>query len=202
MTRMFEAAFTVGAPRSEVWRALEAGRSSTGGWWLPAFESHVEEIKCEPERCLRARKVEEPCAGTEIAITLEVDGNGTRITVVQSGFGDWFDAMRSVLTIGWGHIVADLALYFEHGVTGRRHLLAWADPGAGLIESEAGLVVDGVQLGGWAARHGLETGDVIVAVGNAPIVRRADLETALRVLPPGLDVATTWVRSGQLTTSR
>src|SRR5262245_58860353 len=173
MDDRFEATFVVDAPRAEVWQRLREAEApgppgpGPGQWWLPAFESPAEELDCDEGRSVRLVKAAQPCAGTEIAVTLEASGGGTKVTVVQSGFGALFDQMLNALSIGWSHIVADLALYLETGVRGGRHLAPWASIGCSVREIQAGLQVDTV-FGGLAAEAGLEPGDVLLAVGSAP----------------------------------
>src|SRR5262249_39272321 len=95
----FEATFVVSTPRAKAWELLmtaePAAESLTppgaGQRWIPAIEGAAEDIEVVPEERLHTRKVTEPCAGTEIVITFEDQATGTRITIVQSGFGPGFD---------------------------------------------------------------------------------------------------------------
>src|SRR5262245_37327842 len=93
----FEATFTVSIPPAEVWRQLVPGRDER----LAGFESKVTPLEVDAGRRFRVSKDEMPCAGTEIVFTLEADGSGTRINVVQSGFGDFPDRMRGAMEVGW-----------------------------------------------------------------------------------------------------
>jgi len=209
MDDRFEATFVVDTPQTEVWRRLRdaqplgepqvEGRSSTAGgrWWLPAFESPADELDSVEGRSVRLTKAAEPCAGTEIAISLEAAGGGTKVTVVQSGFGALFDQMLNALAIGWSHIVADLALFLQTGARGGRHLAPWASLGCSVREVPTGLEVDSV-FGGLAADAGLEPGDVLLAVGNAPVAFERELQTLMRVFGTGDKVEVTWARGGHV----
>ena len=196
MDDSFNAVFVVDSPPDAVWDSLRDGGQGTR-WWLPAFESPADQLEVDEGRYVRLEKVAEPCAGTEIAITLEAAGNGTRVTVVQSGFGALFDQMLNAVSIGWSHIVADLALFLQSGVRGGRHLAPWASLGCTVREVQPGLEVDHV-FGGLAAEAGLEPGDVLLAVGNAPVVFERELQTLMRVFGVGDKVDVTWARGGEI----
>jgi hypothetical protein len=209
MDDRFEATFIVDTPQSEVWRRLRdaeplGDRRAEGEppahplrWWLPAFESPADELDCVEGRSVRLTKTAEPCAGTEIAISLEASGRGTKVTVVQSGFGVRFDQMLNSLAIGWSHIVADLALFLQTGARGGRHLAPWASLGCTVREIPAGLEVDDV-FGGLAVDVGLEPGDVLLAVGNAPVAFERELQTLMRVFGTGDKLELTWARGGDI----
>src|SRR5262249_37304662 len=91
----FETTFVVSTPRAKAWELLRTAVPAAGGpagpgpgqLWIPAIEGAAEEIEAVAEQQLRARKLTEPCAGTEIVITMEDAATGTRITIVQTGFG-------------------------------------------------------------------------------------------------------------------
>src|SRR5688500_16296231 len=112
----FEATFVVATPRETAWEWLAGarpafdtiGEARPGQWWIPAIAAPGAGHEADPRRLLRARKAGETCKGTEIVITLE-DENGTRITIVQTGFGPNFDQQRPWLEAGWYTILADLA---------------------------------------------------------------------------------------------
>jgi predicted metalloprotease with PDZ domain len=144
------------------------------------------------------RKDSFPCEGTEIAVTLAATETGTKVTVVQSGFGALFDEMLDALEIGWSHIVADLALHLERGVRAQRHHRPWATLGCAMRTTAAGLEIVDVARGSYAERAGLAPGDLLVTFGDAPIVTRRELETLMRVFEPGETVETTFVRGRDL----
>jgi hypothetical protein len=195
----FEATFVVDVPRGVAWSRLVARGEHDGRLSLPGFEGDVELADLDDGDRLRGRKAAEPCAGTEIVIVLEDEDVGTRITVTQCGFGGFLDAMGEVAEVGWTNIVADLALALAHGVKGGRHLMSWGSLDAQARTTPAGLVVDAVVEGGLAARIGLQSGDVLVALGGAPLTTQADLVTVLRVIDGRPDVAieAIWARDGE-----
>jgi hypothetical protein len=141
------------------------------------------------------RKVTEPCAGTEIVITLEHEGSGTKVTIVQSGFGAMWTFAADALEVGWRHIVADLALYLERGVHGSRHIRRWGNFGCVFRDTDFGLEVVSAMGDSFAQRVGLTAGDIVIAVAGAPVVTRAELESLMRVLPSGETVEVEWVRA-------
>ena len=200
----FEASFVLGLDRATAWRrltehALEPAAGGAARCWLPGFDAAATVTAEEPGARLAARKDDEPCAGTAIVVTLADEEGGTRITVVQSGFGDWLAERRGMMAVGWRYIVADLATYLWTGAHARRHLRPWGDLGADVTPLAGGLVLGAVRPGTLADRLGLRAGDLLVMLGHAPVSGYDDVVTVLRVLgdrPEG--VAAAWVRDGAL----
>jgi hypothetical protein len=188
----FETMFSISTAPDEVWKRLDQ-RDGDGRWLLPAFEAPGDELEVEPGSKLHVRKVTEPCAGSEIVIVLEHEGSGTKVTVSQSGFPAWFASATDAFAIGWRHIVADLALYLDRG---GRHARSWATLGCSLRETLQGLEVVDVMPGTLAAALGLAPGDVVLAVGGAPIVIRAELETMMRI-SGGAEIEVEWAHGEQ-----
>lgn len=188
----FEATFVVQAPAEVVWERLSGREGDL--WRLPAFEGLGAQLHVDPGKQLHVRKVTEPCAGTEIVITLEHEGTGTKVTIVQSGFGAMWTFAADALEVGWRHILADLALYLERGVHGARHIRRWGNFGCVFRDTDFGLEVVSTMGDSVAQRVGLAEGDIVIAVAGAPVVTRAELESLLRVLPTGETVEVEWVR--------
>ena len=86
-------------------------------------------------------KDDEPCAGTDIVVTLEDEDTGTRVHVTQS-FGDWLPTRYEIMSVGWRYIVADLQTYLATGVHARRHLRPWGDLGAEATAIDGGVSID------------------------------------------------------------
>jgi hypothetical protein len=201
----FEATFRVRIPRTTVWERLTGTEEPvvTGDHiWLAGFDSNVTVVEADPHGRLHASKDDEPCAGTDIVVTLVDDTGGTRIHVVQSRFGDWLPGRYDAMSIGWRHIIADLQTYLATGVHPRRHVMAWGDLGADTTTTDGGIRIDQVRAEGLAHQLGLADGDLLVALAGAPIASLDDLVTVLRVLlatnaPP----TAAWVRSGTLMTT-
>jgi hypothetical protein len=191
----FEATFVVHAPTEVVWERLSGRKGDL--WRLPSFEGLGEEIHVEPGQQLHVRKVTEPCAGTEIVITLEHEESGTKVTVVQSGFGAMWTFAADALEVGWRHILADLALYLERGLHGARHMRRWGNFGCVFDNTEFGLQVASTMGDSLAHRVGLAPGDIVIAVAGAPVVTRAELESIMRVLPAGATVEVEWIRGDE-----
>jgi hypothetical protein len=198
----FEATFRLRTDRDTAWRRLtetSADADDASGLWLPGFDSRVTVVDSDPPRRLRATKDDEPCAGTDIVVTLEQDGTGTRIHVVQSRFGDWLPARYEMMAIGWRFIVADLQTYLATGVHARRHLRAWGDLGCAATAADGGVRVEGVRAGGLADRLGMCDGDLLVSLAGAPIAALDDLVTVLRVVDSDDgDPPAEWIRAGEL----
>jgi uncharacterized protein YndB with AHSA1/START domain len=201
----FRATFTVELSPAEVWAALARKTEDRGASaidsppgtqvWLPGWEMTAEVLSAAPEQSLRLRKDAEPCKGTEILVTLEHEDSGTKVTVVQSGFGARFDIALDSLAIGWDFIVKDLALYLETGVLAHRHMNAWGPSlGAMTRETPSGLVVTRVGPSTLAERAGLEVGDRVLTLAGATVASTRDLAIALRTQRGAASVELCWVR--------
>ena len=199
----FEATFVVSTPRAEAWQRLASATpadptpspAAPGQWWIPAIEAPADEREVIEETLLRAEKATEPCRGTEIVITMEDAETGTRITIVQTGFGAGFAEQRPWLAAGWSVILADLVVFFEHGVALGRHLTWWWMLGCVVIETDEGLRIGDVTVDGFAARAGLQRGDLIVTLAGSPVVSVRDLSILLRgPLHTGVEADVTYLR--------
>jgi uncharacterized protein YndB with AHSA1/START domain len=200
----FEATFRLRLNRGATWERLAGNEASGAGdhLWLAGFDANVTIVEIEPPNRLRATKDEEPCAGTDVVVTLDDDATGTRIHVVQSRFGDWLSAHYDMMAIGWRYIIADLNTYLVTGVHPRRHLRPWGDLGAETAVVDGGLQVQHVRAGGLAHQLGLTKGDLLVTLAGAPVASLDDLVTILRVLlttptPPAAE----WIRANSLMTT-
>jgi hypothetical protein len=194
----FEATFVLQVDRATAWSRLTEHLSATGGW-LPGFDAQASVDAREDGARLVATKDDEPCAGTEIVVTLADADGGTLITVVQSRFGDWLAAHYGVMAVGWRHIVADLETYLATGVHARRHLRPWGDLGADVTPAAGGLRLGPVRAGSLADRLGLYADDLLVVLAGAPVSSYDDLLTVLRVVGDRVDeVSAEWVRGGTL----
>ena len=115
----FEATFVlVDRPGHRVASASPSIRSSRRAmiaYWLPGFDATATVLDEDAEARLRVTKDDEPCAGTEIVVTLTDTEAGTRITVVQSRFGELAVRAYEMMAVGWRHIVADLHTYLATG---------------------------------------------------------------------------------------
>lgn len=199
----FEATFRVRLDRESTWQRLTEHAEDGPGdehMWLPGFDSQVTVVESEPPGRLRAVKDDEPCAGTDIVITLEDDGTGTRIHVVQSRFGDWLPARYEMMSVGWRYIVADLRTYLSTAVHAGRHARPWGDLGADATTDDGAIRIDRVRDGGLAAQLGMADGDLLVTLGGAPLASLDDLVVVLRVLAANtVRPEAEWIRSGSLT---
>ena len=199
----FEATFRLRIDRDTAWRRVTENATSDDGehLWLPGFDSRATIVDANPPGRLHATKDDEPCAGTDIVVTLEDDEIGVRIHVVQSRFGAWLPEHYEMMSVGWRYIVADLQTYLATGVHARRHLRPWGDLGADATAIDGGIGVDRIREGGLASRLGLDDGDLLVMLAGAPVASLDDLVTVLRVLDTDGVPAAEWIRSGSLVTA-
>lgn len=203
-TDRFEATFRLRVDRVTAWQRLTSRplnqdeNPDHDQLWLPGFDSAATVIDADPPDRLQATKDDQPCAGTDIVVTLTDEDTGTRIHVVQSRFGDQLPAPRDLMAIGWRHIVADLHTFLATGAHAHRHLRPWGDLGATATARDGGLLVEGIRPGGLADRVGLTDGDLLTVLAGAPVSAPADLDTILRVVDPGTTPPAEWVRDGTL----
>jgi uncharacterized protein YndB with AHSA1/START domain len=176
-------AFTDGAECSK-WEAPEYEIDARPGgklrWTIPPWDTvHGEVLEVEPYRRLVTSEGEGVLDGTtRVTVTFESVETGTRITIVQAGFGTgaaWQDQLEGHRH-GWARAIRDLVLYLETGVVSERFFTMWrCDLGMFLTETAAGVRVSEVAPGGWAEEAGVEIGDVILYVDGSPIFERPDL---------------------------
>lgn len=189
----FEATFVLAVDRTTAWTRL----AHQPDRWLPGFDSAVTIIERSEGERLHVTKDDEPCAGTDILVTLEDSGTGTRITVVQWGFGDGLAAAYDLMAVGWRHIISDLQTFLATGAHARRHLRGWGDLGADVDAADGGLRIVAVRPGSVAERLGLRTGDLLVVLAGAPVSTHDDLVTVLRVIRTLTgEIRAEWVRDG------
>ena len=127
-------------------------------------------LESKPQRLLRVRKDDMPCAGTEIEIRIEpatAAGWPTRVTLRQSGFGPFFDAAREIFDAHFRQIAANFHLYVERGI--RVGAETPPDFGAALVQTPIGLELGALTAGGFAERCGMATGDVLLEVGGVRV---------------------------------
>lgn len=206
----YETTFIVELATAEVWEALtrqplhaEGEAAEEKHYVLPGFPSFVPRketgssctvLEEEVGRLLRVRKDDEPCAGTEIAVTLESTKTGTRITVVQSGFGAFLDIVGRDTVFGHGdQIMKDFRLYLERGLSVPGTV--WG-PGLGarIKQTPVGLEMAAVDPGGFAERLGLSTGDLLLTLGAIRVHDLQQLWTVLALTEVGSKLEVTWAR--------
>src|SRR5262249_56590053 len=107
--------------------------------------------------------------------------------IVRSGFGesdDWRHYVHNTAR-GWDEMVADLALYLETAVRGARHFSLRSGLGATMLQSAAGVRITYVVPGGFAARAGMQAGDVVLRLNGASVVHLTDVVFLGREHDPG-----------------
>lgn len=205
----FEATFVVDLAADEVWDALTRrtvegdGGSEDVHYVLAGFPSFAPldvpgasctPLETKPGSLLRVRKDHEPCAGTEIAVRLEKVATGTRITVVQSGFGPFLDFVGRDTVFGHGHqIVNDLRLYIERGLTVPGTV--WGPSlGALVTVTGTGLELTRVDKGGFAESAGMSAGDLLLTLRGIRLHDIQQLGTVLALTNVGETADVTWAR--------
>jgi uncharacterized protein YndB with AHSA1/START domain len=206
----FEATFVVDLAPADVWetlvtRTLEGDPGSEGEvhYVLPGFPSFealplkgasCTLIEMEPGRLLRVKKDHHPCAGTEIAVRLEQADTGTRVTVVQSGFGPFLEFAGRDTVFGHGQqIVNDFRLYLERGLTVPGTVWG-ANLGARTKHTPIGLEIEAVDTDGCAETAGLRVGDLLLTLRGIRLHDTQQLGTVLALTEPGTTAEISWAR--------
>ena len=204
----FEATFVVDLVPDEVWETLTTRtvQAETGGdvhYVLPGFPSFAALplpgasctlIEMEPGRLLRVKKDHQPCAGTEIAVRLEQAETGTRVTVVQSGFGPFLDIVGRDTVFAHGHqIMNDFRLYLERGLTVPGTVWG-ANLGARTQQTPVGLEILGIDAGGFAETAGLRVGDLLLTLRGIRLHDTQQLGTVLALTEAGTSADVSWAR--------
>ena len=206
----FEATFVVDLAPKQVWEtltklALEQGADGDGDvhYVLPGFPSFESLprpgasctlVEMQAERLLRVKKDHHPCAGTEIVVRLEQADTGTRITVVQSGFGPFLDFAGRDTVFGHGQqIVNDFRLYLERGLTVPG--MVWGvGLGARTDQAPVGLEVVSIDAGGFAESAGICPGDLLLTLRGIRLHDLQQLWTILALTEPGSSAQVSWAR--------
>ncbi|MEJ2132450.1 MAG: PDZ domain-containing protein [Gammaproteobacteria bacterium] len=202
----FKATFVVDLSPEEAWHAMTRpvlgnAKAEANQCVLPGFPGrgdHGEgalctEIEVDPGRLLRVRKEHEPCAGTEIAIVLEAIDSGTRVSIVQSGFGDFMKQVWDVVQAHGRQIVNDFRLHLERGIIVPGTV--WGPSlGAMTKQTGSGLELGNVQPDGFSARAGMTKGDLLLTLRGVRIHNTEQLWTVLALSSAGDEIEASWAR--------
>ena len=199
--------FNVELPLAQVWERLRLPSPiEPGQCRIPGFPSIDGEAGCvatviasEPQKSLRLRKQDAPCADSDIAIDIgpaNASGWPTRVTVAQSNLPALMAAMPDMVVAHWRQIVADFRLYLERCVMAPS--MAWgASLGAVAEQTPVGVALGPLEEGGFAARCGMAAGDLLLTLRGVRIYAIADLWAVLALSPPTEAANVTWVRDNQ-----
>ena len=202
MDDRLETVWNLEVAHAQLWRRCRLpGPAAADRCRLPGFPSAdgmpgcaAAVLECAPQKLLRCRKLDFPCAGTEIAIRLEpanAAGWPTRVSVSQQGFGGVLP--RDVLEAHWRQIATDFLLYLQREITVPG--TAWGiSLDAAVRQTPAGLEVTHVAEAGLAGRCGVCAGDLLLTVGPIRVHDLAQLWTVLALLPADGEVRLGWAR--------
>jgi uncharacterized protein YndB with AHSA1/START domain len=220
----FEKTFTLAVPVEKAWQAftdpelievwltgpVEKAEVKPGGqvaWAADEYGQLVWDI-VEVEENRRLVYREGPGilpTDTEVTVTFEEAGAGTRLTVTQAGFGEGVDWAANIenVGLGWSQTLAALDLYLRTGVRLDRFFTTFkSDLGLQADDVLAGPLVVSVAEGSFAESAGVAPGDIIVRVGEAPVFGRSDLWLFTREHDAGEEVEIAYVRDGAIHTGR
>jgi len=205
----FSAVFDICSLPRQIWQAI-CDAEVDGRCRLPGFPSAgaaltgcmATIIEADPERLLRLRKDDAPCAGTEITLRLSPANAGgwpTRLTLTQTGFGAPAIA-RDAMTTHWRQIVADFRLFLEHTIVAPS---TRSGPDLGIVPRQTDIGVECAALvpGGSAARHGIAAGDLLLSVRGIRIYDIAQLRAVLATTSDS-PIELVWVHDKELRSTR
>ncbi|MGB2694087.1 MAG: SRPBCC domain-containing protein [Dehalococcoidia bacterium] len=220
----YERTFVVAVPVERAWQAF-VEREGREAWMSPPGRDPIENPDAEypapgfPKPEMKVGDVREHellswsnhfttrdgmPGWVETTVTFEETGNGTRITVTRSGFGEGpeWDLFAQSTGLGWDDSMVDLVAYLETGVNVSRHFSGRSSIGAGMWESPAGLRVVNIAPDGFADEAGVQEGDLLVSIGGAGVYRRADVWFLQREHGPGEEMDVTYIRDSKLLRGR
>jgi uncharacterized protein YndB with AHSA1/START domain len=218
----FEKTFTLSVPVEKAWEAftdpklievwltgtVEKADVRPGGQiaWAPEEYGQLvwDVVDVEPGHRLTYREAGILPVATEVTVVFEEAQAGTRLTVTQSGFGEGVDWQAQIdnVGLGWGQTLAALDLYLRTGVRLDRFFTFRSDLGLLADDVLAGPLVRTVNGDSFAARAGVQPGDIVVRLGDAPIFGRSDLWLFTREHDAGEEVEIGYAREGEVRTGR
>ncbi len=208
MSAKYERTFLVAVPVERAWAAFAEPREREAWMGTPpldAFEPGEVKIGAvEPDRLSWSQSQSGLDGWHETTVTFEAVASGTRITIVRSGFGDSEDWRHYAgnTARGWDEMIADLILYLETGVRGSRHFPLRSGLGATLLESGPGVRVTHVVPGGFAAKAGMQAGDLLLRLNGAGMVHLSDVAVVGREHAPGDEIEAEYVRGREVLRGR
>ena len=213
MTAKMQKTFTVAVSPERAWQAFADSHERSqweaaeyeidarpGGrvhWTLPGIESSGRVEEADRPHRLRHIEFDGPHTGSEITVTFEAVGEGTRIVITHAGFGsaEHWDEWLEGTELGWSQAIADLIVYLRTGVPARRFVAETQSPGMTMTDTDAGVEVCTVASGGLADGAGLQAGDLLLRVGGVPVFSIAELWVLMREHRAGTELTVEYVRA-------
>ena len=146
---------------------------------------------------------------TQVEITLSADGGGTRIEVSHSGLGsgEAWDQARQGLEMGWKSGLDDLRYMLETGLDLRFMSRPMLGVFTGFLDeptikrlgvaSNEGVLLSGVVEGSGAHAAGLQSDDLLLALGGAALTNFNSLSVAMSKHKGGDTVTVEFLRGGE-----
>jgi uncharacterized protein YndB with AHSA1/START domain len=212
LVRTYERTFQVSASPERVWRALTDpaelavwhGRAerfeAVVGGRIRFADPGYEPVEGVVEEVVPAERIRWRTSADAVVITetLEADGRGTRITIVEERAMQPSDHEREASRLGWDESLADLMLLLETGIGFPRHMTSRSTIGAATRSAPYGVEVISVSTGSFSEAVGLSSGDVLVRIGEAPLFDRSDIALLMREHAPGTELEAVFIRKGRL----
>lgn len=222
MTLTIERSFEVPVPVERAWNAM-TDPVELNRWYFPfqadadgevvrteiqggARESRVigaERLRFFHTRTeLSGREGFAVAPGTrEMHVSFKPTEQGTRITVVHSGWPDTPEGERDrrATAHGSSETISDLILYLCTGVPfPRHHRGERCDLGIAALDLPGGLEVRAVEPGSFADRLGLEVGDFLVELDGAGVFGFGDVSFFMKLRRAGEKAEARWLRNGEV----
>jgi len=218
MSDSYERTFSVAVPVERAWRAF-TDPEELEIWFVRSLDTDGDTAEAETpggpvgfevtdvqrhQRLSYRQWAASPDVGIEVTVTFEEVLGGTRITMTHAGFGGESILQSDEVRGGADEALADLALYLNHGVRFPRHrdLTSTVWLGARMNRLPAGVELVEVETDGFAHDAGLESGDVLLQLGRAPVFTVQDVAFFLREHDPGDEVDAVWAHDGDLRRGR
>jgi C-terminal processing protease CtpA/Prc len=209
MSGKWERTFEIAVPVERVWEAmtnreeLQVLFTPPEGKGLDDGMPTMELLEAIPLKKLRWSQDRDKMPDkVEFTVVFESREIGSTITVTRYGFGEGEDADLFHTSFGLGveHGYRDLILYLETGHLAHRHYNGCSLSAMGMAyeETPAGVRVCQVGEKGLAADAGLERGDRIVRIGNAPVYTRSDMWMLNSIHPEGTELDVEFLRDREL----
>ena len=191
----WEKTFEFSGAVADVWEAFTNGKAEHRVWdpenpYLSGGALRTEWVEREQNTLLSWKTMSGDDVVSEMTVVFNETETGTRISITSEGF-KIPDFLHESRMRGWTEMLWDLELYFRTGtMLDRLHKRRWGRLGMSVSGAGYGLCVVGVGDDTPAKAAGLQEGDVVIRIADAPVFELSDLwllESALNAGDVGIE---------------